>query len=284
MHKQKQKNHKIGSGRRHESSTLNIGKTKALTVSKAPNKVTGASDIQLVKLRYSSTLVDFTASIGYYAHVFRLNSLFDPDYTGVGAQPLGFDQWAALYGSYRVIRASAKLTAAASVSQAIPMVMGFYPSTDATTESIIDNAMQKPRSSYQVVSWVGTNKNTVKRSYPLHAILGLTAEQYRTQPETAATVSANPGTPVYLTLFAFNLNGTWSASASSNPTLVFELEFEVEFFLRQNIDESFRLLREIKLTFPDCSLETIKEAMELRRKLVDFPSLSGETSLPAKKH
>jgi len=256
-------------------------KPRDLTISEAPNKVTGASDIQLVKLKYSSTLIDFTASVGYYAHVFRLNSLFDPDYTGVGAQPLGFDQWAALYGSYRVTRASVKLTAAATVSQAIPMVMGIYPSVDASTETIIDNAMQKPRSSYQVVSWVGTSKNTVKRSYSLNAILGLTPEQYRTQPETAATVSSNPATPVYLTVFAFNLNGTWSATAASNPTLVFELEFEVEFFLRQNLDESFRLLREIRLAFPETSMETVREAMELRRKLVEFPSLSGE---PTPKH
>lgn len=42
-------------------------------------------------------------------HVFRGNSLYDPDQTGVGVQPYGYDQWVAIYGtecSYRVTASS----------------------------------------------------------------------------------------------------------------------------------------------------------------------------------
>lgn len=38
----------------------------------------------------------------YTGQIHRLNSLFDPDYTGVGHQPRGFDQLALLYSRYRV--------------------------------------------------------------------------------------------------------------------------------------------------------------------------------------
>lgn len=45
----------------------------------------------------SSGITNFTY------HIYRGASLFDPDFTGVGHQPLGHDQWATLYQRYRVL-------------------------------------------------------------------------------------------------------------------------------------------------------------------------------------
>lgn len=49
-----------------------------------------------------------TTAVGLYQydHVFRGNSLYDPDATGVGVQPYGYDQVSALYGAYRVAASS----------------------------------------------------------------------------------------------------------------------------------------------------------------------------------
>lgn len=41
---------------------------------------------------------------------FRLNSLYDPDFTGSGSQPTTFDQWMALYDRYRVLGVDVELT------------------------------------------------------------------------------------------------------------------------------------------------------------------------------
>lgn len=41
-------------------------------------------------------------------HLFRSNSLYDPDYTGTGHQPLGFDEMAVIYDHYEVL--GAKIT------------------------------------------------------------------------------------------------------------------------------------------------------------------------------
>lgn len=48
----------------------------------------------------SDNITGYTGS----QYEFRLNSLFDPNLTGVGHQPQGFDQMAALYASYRVYK------------------------------------------------------------------------------------------------------------------------------------------------------------------------------------
>lgn len=64
---------------------------------------------------------------------FRANSLFDPDYGVGGGQPMGFDQWTALYDQYVVT--GSKITAYISYEhQEInnpPMCVGIYLADDA---------------------------------------------------------------------------------------------------------------------------------------------------------
>lgn len=72
------------------------------------------SQSKLVRFAYSDTLysVSLTALNNYTAmHVFRGNSIFDPDYTGVGIQPFQFDQlcYSGGYTNYRVSGSSIKV-------------------------------------------------------------------------------------------------------------------------------------------------------------------------------
>lgn len=61
------------------------------------------ADQQIVKLRYAES-IQLDAGIGSVSsYNFRANSLFDPNETGIGHQPLGFDQWAEFYNRYTVL-------------------------------------------------------------------------------------------------------------------------------------------------------------------------------------
>jgi len=55
-------------------------------------------------LKYSDTFEMSSTSGAIVAQQFRVNALFDPDYTGTGHQPRGFDQWCASGGPYHVYR------------------------------------------------------------------------------------------------------------------------------------------------------------------------------------
>lgn len=57
-------------------------------------------DRLMVKLKYTQR-IPFSGS-SLVTQVFRANGLFDPDLSGTGFQPNGFDQYAALYTRYRV--------------------------------------------------------------------------------------------------------------------------------------------------------------------------------------
>jgi len=56
-------------------------------------------------LRYAQTNVIDVANFGTSQQVFRANSLFDPDFTGAGHQPNGFDQIIAAFNHFTVTRA-----------------------------------------------------------------------------------------------------------------------------------------------------------------------------------
>jgi len=63
----------------------------------------------MVKMRYVEG-IEINASAGQIGyHYFRANSIFDPNYTGTGHQPLNFDMWSLLYNHYVVV--GAKCTA-----------------------------------------------------------------------------------------------------------------------------------------------------------------------------
>ena len=56
-------------------------------------------------LLYSDQITLNPAAGTVSKHVFSANGLFDPNITGVGHQPRGFDQYMALYNHYTVIGA-----------------------------------------------------------------------------------------------------------------------------------------------------------------------------------
>lgn len=65
--------------------------------------------VKTVNLPYSAR-IGLSSGLGAPAfHLFNLNSIFDPDQTGTGHQPLGHDEWANFYKRYQVI--GAKITA-----------------------------------------------------------------------------------------------------------------------------------------------------------------------------
>ena len=62
----------------------------------------------ITKLRYAERInIPAAAAVGLAnAYLFNLNSIYDPDRTGVGHQPMGRDQLALLYHRYRVFAVS----------------------------------------------------------------------------------------------------------------------------------------------------------------------------------
>lgn len=80
----------------------------------------------IVTLTYHENFL-LTGSLGSAWRIFRAASIYDPDFSGAGHQPLGHDQWQALYRRYRVLTCKAEVEMVNSLNNGSPCVAFVTP-------------------------------------------------------------------------------------------------------------------------------------------------------------
>jgi len=172
--------------RKNVRKTRRIRKArKTLVVNKA---ITPVPQRFITKHKYSTT---FTIGSLNPVYRFRMNSLYDPDRSGVGHQPLGRDEWASWYNRYRVYKVDYIIT-----------MTNLDPDQSATVAVINQNgipsylneaAFEQPGAFVKTVGTRdGSAKVTIKGSVYLPRLNGKTPSAYRANDDTQAQNSANP--------------------------------------------------------------------------------------------
>lgn len=92
-------------------------------------------------LRYADTVTLSSTSGAVASYVFSANGLFDPDVTGTGHQPAGFDQMMLSYDHYTVLRARITCTFHNNTSSVSPTAAVSLNSTNIPV-SIVDQIME----------------------------------------------------------------------------------------------------------------------------------------------
>lgn len=99
-------------------------------------------------VRYVDKNIQLNPSTGGIpaTHVFSMNGLYDPDITGTGHQPLGFDQFMLMYDHYTVIGSRARVSFSntdASYHQLVVCQLKDTNTVVATTNEILENGNNK---------------------------------------------------------------------------------------------------------------------------------------------
>ena len=112
------------------------------------SKRIGFPKSMMTKMRFCAThaLDPGTATIASYQ--FRANDVYDPDYSGAGHQPLGFDQYSQLYEHFTVL--GSKITVTAATSGSVPVVIGITKDSDATRTTSFDTIQEQPDTCWKV--------------------------------------------------------------------------------------------------------------------------------------
>jgi len=116
------------------------------------------------KLRYVENISMSSASGAMANNVFRANSLFDPNETGTGHQPMCFDQWMTLYNHFMVI--GSKITvhfAGDGGTSGVPLIYGVALTDDATSTSSPGTIMENGTTKYRVT---GASANYTQKTAP----------------------------------------------------------------------------------------------------------------------
>lgn len=175
---------------------------------RVPRNATPFPQFRVVRHKYCDTITVGAGSAAGLRQVwqFRANSLFDPDFTGVGHQPMFHDEMAAQYGRYTVI--SSRIEIIIEPSATIARTMSLYTDDD-TSFPTNPNDMMEQHKFY-------SSTRLDKRQTPLILKGWYDAAKWNKTTRAALLADAdqkiqtgtNPAAPVakYFTLLIFPLN------------------------------------------------------------------------------
>ncbi len=171
------------------------------------------------------------------SQVFRGNSLFDPDFTGTGAQPTGFDQWAAFYERYRVRGSSMTVRVRAEVdasSTIFPMGV-LLPKTVTTLDTNYADAAGEPYARTKMISNQEAGYPSTLKSYMTTTkILGLSKRE-AADVDYSALVGANPSKEWF---WHFYIEDAITAGLNIKSKVYFEVTYYCEFYKRKSLSRS----------------------------------------------
>ncbi len=189
----------------------------------------------VVRLPYTiqQTLTEGTAGVGT-SYVYRLNSLFDPNETGVGTQPVGYDQWSNFFNRSVVFKADVDVTfvnsGTTSATFGITPLIGSagFPTTAAAWPA-------QYGSKYQMLATTGRNVYRVRQTYDIARITGVSlarimSEQDYSEEPAGPAVAGDKAAHLYIWIRGF----TAVAVASIQVKIV----FTAKFFQPKNLDLS----------------------------------------------
>ncbi len=178
--------------------------------------------------RYS-TVLTFTTAALRQDFVFRGNSLFDPDFTGVGNQPQFYDIWcgasnSSLYARYRVLGSAIKLEIN-NLQSADPQLIALVPSRNNAGFAATSIALSEiPRvRTVTLTPLFGSKSDYVLKHYQdsKHA---LQVQSAASDQDMQAAYNANPANQWYWHIICQNIAGNLTQKITMNVTLTYYCE------------------------------------------------------------
>jgi len=191
------------------------------------------------------TVTGTTGAIGNY--FFRMNDAFDPNSTGTGHQPMGFDQMMLMFEQFFVLRAHVRLRAWNSAS--VTAVLGLQLRPDTTNI---------PPEQCEEIGLIRSVRLAAKGTFGDYKEInlvcdcpkyfGLTKQSYIANTFSfGGTAAATPAEIVYCDVICYDLSG------ASTVTVVFEITISYDIFFQEprQLGES---ITDLAKTLDDCFL------------------------------
>jgi hypothetical protein len=187
----------------------------------------GFPDRMLAKLSYCDYRRVNPGVVSYADTVYNLNSVFDPENSGVGHQPRGFDVLAGLYNKYRVHKCRSRIEVRQRAAHGLAGIL--LPNNSSTALTTADLPMEQSRSTRIPLTGASQPVTLVDVMYDCAQVLGQTRAQYMANEDTSALVTANPTEGVFSHVFL------WQPDSATvlDCEFVHYLTYEVEFFDRK---------------------------------------------------
>lgn len=166
-------------------------------------------------------------------HTFVTNSLFDPDYSTGGHQPMGYDQLSALYKNWQVTKASIKvLPSPVAVADATPMYVGIVisdvaaPPTFSGNEHFLETARYQgwpvqTFGAFQQMFGLNYRTTNVKAGWNSRRAFGPGADPQ----DQWGTITASPTSKQYFHIIGYSIAGNNPGSITFTVKITYTAKF-----------------------------------------------------------
>lgn len=183
----------------------------------------GIPDRALLKFKYRDNYILTNSVQATSQRSWRLNSLYDPDYTGGGHQPLGYDQWSAFFQTYRVYKVTVDIDLVNEESVATQVLWTVQPDDPLLTGD--DSSFEQPHTYSCILAGNGgQNRAKIRRTMLLPRYIGLSSAQYKANSIFSAPFSSNPSSVIYGILLVQSIDGSTLPNVAVNINMIFHSE------------------------------------------------------------
>jgi hypothetical protein len=205
-----------------------------------------------VTLFYYDNAHEFTSTAGSVARYrFRANDCFDPDQTGTGHQPMGFDEMTKYYDQFTVIKSKISVRFC-SENASVPMVCGVKLNDSTTNETGLTDIIENGYARTAMIVGTGGGNNQVKTIK-----LGCDVARYFGRPEGTniindpnlfGTSAASPVEEAYYQLFAYAAVNTTTVTCGFDVILEYDVVFwEPKMLVQQELKkDDFAVLKALR--------------------------------------
>lgn len=198
-----------------------------------------------VEFKYVDRItIDAAGSGAIASYLFSANGMYDPDISGTGHQPLGFDQWlgtsstTGFYNHYTVTSSKIRLqiwSQAADNTGLSIVTCGF--ADDTTTGTDFNNILENPTFTRTCLGAVGSGHDvaSLEKTFDASKYFGLTRESLYAKDSVKGNQAANPSEQAY-----FLISNT-SAALNQNPasvTILVEIIYKAHLTERKELPGS----------------------------------------------
>lgn len=248
------KNSKTSASRSSRRTAPTVGGSTPASVMLRQPPIFPPSVMKRGQLYYEYQLV-MSSTLGVPgSYIFSANGAFDPNITGTGHQPMGFDNMMLFYDQYCVLSSSIKVTFAGLSTSVARVGVVLYdqpvPSTDPFR--LVENGLGK-------MGVIGTSPNvntqlsicTLNLHCDVPKYFGVSQNELKVNPSFVGTAAGNPTEQVY---FSIELWGGFSATTMS---LAFDvlLSYDIFYYEPRHPDVSFSRVEMSEVKSAEATLE-----------------------------
>lgn len=190
-----------------------------------PRGIVGFPSSLQTKLRYHEGMTFASAAGVVSQNVFRANSLFDPNETGTGHQPMFFDQFAQVYARYVVKRSTIKVTfnPVTETASTSMWMIGIIGQSSGTISADPNVNCEQAHSKWAAINGRdgGPNQKTLTMTFTPESCLNLTSKD----TDTGALCNANPDQTYKFVVWTADRQATGTTNLVGEIEILFDVEF-----------------------------------------------------------